>query len=59
MNVVGHTDSVGGIDSNMKLSQACADAVVQALTGKHGIEVSGWKARPRETGRSADADRKP
>jgi OmpA-OmpF porin, OOP family len=29
--VVGHTDNVGGLESNMKLSQDRADAVVQAL----------------------------
>ena len=31
VNVVGHTDNVGAIDSNMKLSQARATAVVQVL----------------------------
>ena len=44
VNVVGHTDSVGGIESNMKLSQDRANAVVQALTGKHGIEANRLKA---------------
>ena len=39
VNVVGHTDSVGGIESNMKLSQDRANAVVQILTWKYGIEV--------------------
>ncbi len=42
--VVGHTDNVGGMDSNMKLSQARADAVVQALVGKHGIEANRLKS---------------
>jgi len=37
VNVVGHTDNVGAIDSNMKLSQARADAVVMVLTSKYGI----------------------
>ncbi|HTY60569.1 MAG TPA: OmpA family protein [Bacteroidota bacterium] len=40
LNVVGHTDNVGGMESNMKLSEARAQAVVQALTGKYGIAVS-------------------
>jgi outer membrane protein OmpA-like peptidoglycan-associated protein len=44
VNVVGHTDSVGGIESNMKLSQDRANAVVQALIGKHGIEANRLKA---------------
>jgi len=42
--VVGHTDSVGSIDSNMKLSQDRANAVVQALTGKYGIASARLKA---------------
>lgn len=32
--VVGHTDNVAALDLNMKLSQARADAVVQALVAK-------------------------
>lgn len=35
--VVGHTDNVASLDLNTKLSQARAEAVVQALVGKHGI----------------------
>lgn len=35
--VVGHTDNVAALDLNLKLSQARADAVVQALVAKHGI----------------------
>jgi OmpA-OmpF porin, OOP family len=35
--VVGHTDNTASLDLNMKLSQARAEAVVQALVGKHGI----------------------
>jgi OmpA-OmpF porin, OOP family len=42
--VVGHTDSLGNIDSNMKLSQDRANAVVQALTGKYGIAAARLKA---------------
>jgi OOP family OmpA-OmpF porin len=42
--VVGHTDSVGGVDSNLKLSQSRADAVVQALAREHGIAASRLRA---------------
>lgn len=35
--VVGHTDNVGSIDANMRLSKDRADAVVKALTSRHGI----------------------
>jgi OmpA-OmpF porin, OOP family len=35
--VVGHTDSVGSLDENMKLAQERAAAVVTALTTTHGI----------------------
>ena len=35
--VVGHTDNVASLDLNMKLSQARAEAVVQALAARHGI----------------------
>jgi len=35
--VVGHTDTVASLDLNMKLSQARAEAVVQALVARHGI----------------------
>jgi OmpA-OmpF porin, OOP family len=44
VNVVGHTDNVGGINSNMELSQARADAVVKALTSRHGIEAKRLRA---------------
>lgn len=37
LHVVGHTDSVGDLASNMELSRARAGAVVQALTTKHGM----------------------
>jgi outer membrane protein OmpA-like peptidoglycan-associated protein len=39
--IVGHTDNVGGVDFNMKLSQLRADAVVKALTSK-------YKANPQQ-----------
>jgi OmpA-OmpF porin, OOP family len=35
--VVGHTDSAGSFDSNMKLSKDRAEAVAKALTVKYGI----------------------
>ena len=37
--VVGHTDNVGGVEANMKLSNDRADAVVQALI-RSGIAAS-------------------
>ena len=37
LHIVGHTDNVAGLDLNMKLSKARAEAVVQALTTRHGI----------------------
>jgi OmpA-OmpF porin, OOP family len=44
LNVVGHTDNVGAVESNMKLSQSRAESVVQALSGKYG--VSSARLRP-------------
>ena len=38
--VVGHTDNVGGFDSNIKLSGARAAAVASALVQQHGIPAS-------------------
>jgi len=38
--VVGHTDNVASLDLNMKLSQARAEAVVQALVTKHAIPAA-------------------
>jgi OOP family OmpA-OmpF porin len=40
VHVVGHTDNVGGMEANMKLSRDRADAVVQALVRNHGIIAS-------------------
>ncbi len=40
LHVVGHTDNVGDLAMNMKLSQARAAAVVAALSGKHGVAAA-------------------
>jgi OmpA-OmpF porin, OOP family len=40
IHVVGHTDNVGGVDSNIKLSQERAEAVLQALIRDHGIAAA-------------------
>jgi OOP family OmpA-OmpF porin len=42
--VVGHTNNVARIDSNMKLSQAGAEAVVKVLIPKYGIDSMGLMA---------------
>jgi OOP family OmpA-OmpF porin len=42
--IVGHTDNVGGVDFNMKFSQARADAVVKALASKYKINPQRLKA---------------
>jgi OmpA-OmpF porin, OOP family len=37
LHVVGHTDNVGGVDSNMALSKRRAESVVAALTSNYGV----------------------
>jgi len=44
IHVVGHTDNVGGVDSNIKLSQDRAEAVLQALVRDHGIAPARLRA---------------
>jgi OOP family OmpA-OmpF porin len=41
--VVGHTDMTGSLDANMKLSQARAESVVQALVSQHGVAAARLK----------------
>jgi OmpA-OmpF porin, OOP family len=43
VNVVGHTDNVGSMDSNMKLSQARGESVVKVLITKYGIAADRMK----------------
>ena len=38
--IVGHTDTVGNVDSNLKLSRDRAESVIQALVTTHGIQAA-------------------
>ena len=40
IHVVGHTDNVGDMDGNIKLSQERGEAVLQALVRDHGIAAA-------------------
>jgi OmpA-OmpF porin, OOP family len=40
VRLVGHTDSVGALDGNLKLSQARAEAALAALTGQHSVTAA-------------------
>jgi len=42
--IVGHTDNVGDLTYNMKLSQNRADAVVETLVSKYGMDTKQLKA---------------
>lgn len=37
MFIVGHTDTVGSVDANLKLSRERAQSVIQSLVSGHGI----------------------
>jgi OmpA-OmpF porin, OOP family len=42
--VVGHTDNMGGLENNMRLSQDRAQAVVQALVRNQGFDAARLKS---------------
>jgi OmpA-OmpF porin, OOP family len=45
VEVQGHTDNVGKPDANLKLSQARAEAVKQALTSEYGVDAGQLTAK--------------
>jgi outer membrane protein OmpA-like peptidoglycan-associated protein len=40
LKVVGHTDMTGGLAANLELSEARAEAVIQALVARHGVAAA-------------------
>ena len=48
VHVVGHTDNVGGVEFNQKLSQARANAVVAELSKTYGVQAA--RMRPAGVG---------
>jgi outer membrane protein OmpA-like peptidoglycan-associated protein len=59
LKVVGHTDMVGSLESNMTLSQARGEAVVQALVSQYGIaaaRLKGYGVGPLAPVASNDTD---
>ena len=44
LHVVGHTDNVGSVESNLKLSDLRAQAVLKALVAGHGIAATRLRA---------------
>lgn len=44
LHIIGHTDNVGALTYNMKLSQARADAVVKKIISKYGVDANRLKA---------------
>lgn len=43
--IVGHTDNVGSLTANMDLSQRRAEAVLQVLVSKHGVDAKRLKSQ--------------
>ncbi|KPJ72808.1 hypothetical protein AMJ52_05065 [candidate division TA06 bacterium DG_78] len=43
--IVGHTDNIGSLTANMDLSQRRAEAVLQVLVSKHGVDAKRLKSQ--------------
>lgn len=57
--VIGHTGTVESLNSNLNLSEACATAIVKALTADYGISASrlkGYGVGPFAPVASSDSD---